>query len=99
MDDFPSYPADETRFSPLAFKGAHRTLSDLRRSLRGNDQHTFEGLVCSIQRRLPNQLLTDPINPLTYVLLTMLVEQAKELERLRLLLARMTGAAVHPPFP
>jgi hypothetical protein len=99
MDDPPSYPVDETRPSPLALEDAPRTLSDLRRSLRGEDQHTLEGLVCTIQRRLPHHPLADPISPLTFVLLTMLVEQAKELERLRLQLARRTGAPVHPPFP
>jgi hypothetical protein len=99
MDDPPSYPVDETRTYRLAFKGGRQTLSDLRRSLRGKERHTFEGLVCSIQRRLPHYPLTDPINPLTCLLLTMLVEQAKELEQLRLQLAHETGMPVHPPFP
>ena len=76
-----------------------RSLARFRRALRKEDQEVIDNLITSIQPHLPLAHLAERLTPIEYVLLSMLLEQKKEIGRLTSEIVTVKDSWVHPPFP
>ena len=97
MDNFLAYPHEQK--PPSEQKGELQSMSKFRRALRREDQEILDDLLCSVVEHWPLQSLADHTTPFEFMLLTMLLEQEKAIERLRIQISKLTGSPVHPPFP
>jgi hypothetical protein len=97
MDNFLAYPHEQK--PPSEQKGEFQSMAKFRRALRREDQEILDDLFRSAVQHWPLQSLADHTTPLEFMLLTMLLEQEKAIERLRIQISKLTGSPVHPPFP
>lgn len=79
MDSFLAYPLDPTKFPG---DSQMRTLARFRRTMDRQDQEILDGLLVSVQHHWPFQEAAAHLTPLDLLLMTMLVEQKKDMQRL-----------------
>jgi len=96
LDNFLVYPLDERPLPDL--KDELQIVAKFRRALRREDQEVLDDLLHLAVKHMPLQSLADHITPLEFTLLTMLLEQEKEIKRLGIQIAKVAGLPVHPPF-
>ena len=97
MDNFLAYPHEQK--PPSERKGELQSMAKFRRALRREDQEILDDLFRPAVKHWPLHSLADHTTPLEFMLLTMLLEQEKAIERLRVQISKLTGSPIHPPFP
>lgn len=80
MDSFLAYPLE-----PNSFPGDSdmRTLARFRRTMEAEDQRILDEMLTSVQHHWPLQSSAAHWTPLDLLLMTMLIEQKKDLLRLQ----------------
>ena len=76
-----------------------RSLVCFRRALRKEDQEILDNLMNYTEPYIHQTHLAEHLTPFEYVLLTMLIEQRKDIKRLKLEVTKVDGSWIHPPFP
>src|SRR3990172_1483190 len=79
-----------------AFLQEQQSLARFRRALRLDDQRALDGLLASSRHHLAAAAYASPLLPFEVMLLAMLVEQHKELMRLRTLLEEFVPEEIPP---
>jgi plasmid replication initiation protein len=70
-----------------------RALIRFRRVLRRKDQQALDELMAAAKKHSPAAALVPHVTPLEILLLSMLIEEHKEVQRLRIQLERLTAMA------
>jgi hypothetical protein len=97
MDNFLAYPHEQR--PPSEPNTELQIVAKFRRALRREEQEVLDDLLHMAVKNWPLQSLANHITPLEFLFLTMLLEQEKQIERLKLQISKATGSPVHPPFP
>lgn len=79
MESFLAYPLEP---QTLAADSDMRTLARFRRTMSPEDQAVLDKLLASVQHHWPVRKASAHLTPLDLLLMTILVEQQKELDRL-----------------
>ncbi|MEJ2551735.1 MAG: hypothetical protein P8Z41_04730 [Anaerolineales bacterium] len=79
MESFLAYPLEP---QTLAADSDMRTLARFRRTMSPEDQAVLDKLLASVQHHWPVRKASAHLTPLDLLLMTMLVEQKKEINRL-----------------
>ena len=79
MESFLAYPLEP---QTLAVDSDMRTLARFRRTMSPQDQAVLDELLAAVQHHWPIQQARAHLTPLDLLLMTMLVEQKKEIDRL-----------------
>ena len=79
MESFLAYPLEP---QTLAVDSDMRTLARFRRTMSLEDQAVLDELLASVQHHWPIRKACAHLTPLDLLLMTMLVEQKKEIDRL-----------------
>ena len=79
MESFLAYPLEP---QTLAVDSDMRTLARFRRTMHPEDQSILDALLRSVQHHWPIRPAAAHFTPLDLLLVTMLVEQQKEIQRL-----------------
>ncbi|NIS80739.1 MAG: hypothetical protein GTO14_11145 [Anaerolineales bacterium] len=89
MNSFLAYPLDPTK---LPGDSEMRTLARFRRTMDRQDQEILDRLLVSVQHHWPLQEAAAHLTPLDLLLMTMLVEQKKDMIRLEKQLSDLSSA-------
>lgn len=79
MESFLAYPLEP---QTLAVDSDMRTLARFRRTMSPEDQAVLDTLLASVQHHWPVRKACAHLTPLDLLLMTILVEQKKEIDRL-----------------
>lgn len=97
MDDFLAYPMEEK--PPQNSTPELQAMAMFRRGLCIEDQQIMDELLQQAGQHWPLQSLAGHLTPLEFALFSMLLEQKKAVEKLRIKIAKLSDSPVHPPFP
>lgn len=97
MDNFLAFPHEQRL--PFESNSEFQIVAKLRCALRCEEQEILDDLLQVAVKNWPLQSLADHITPSEFIFLIMLLEQEKQIERLKLQISKATGSPVHPPFP
>jgi hypothetical protein len=97
MDDFLAYPLEAKL--PHHSNPELQAMAKFRRALCIEDQLVMDELLHQASQHWPLQSLAGHMSPLEFALFSMLLEQKKVVEKLRIQIARLSDSPVHPPFP
>jgi hypothetical protein len=97
MDDFLAYPIEAK--PPQDSNPELQAIAKFRRALCIEDQLVMDELLHQASQHWPLQTLAGHLTPQEFALFSMLLEQNKVVEKLRIQIARLSGSPVHPPFP
>ena len=97
MEDFLAYPHEQRLASEP--NSELEIVAKFRRALRREEQEILDDILHMTIKNWPLQSLADHMTPAEFIFLIMLLEQEKQIERLKLQIIKATESPVHPPFP
>ncbi len=90
MESFLAYPLEP---QTLAVDSDMRTLARFRRTMTPEDQAVLDELLAAVQHHWPIRQACAHLTPLDLLLMTMLVEQKKEIDRLADMVENQPGTS------